>query len=1098
MKGASVRSLSLSIILSLLSPALALARPIAEPAPIAIQSPGDPAAVQRLNQGSDGKTPTVKNLSPAWIKSLAVRGKPRIYTKANSKNFAYIGMPIGGIGAGELYLSGDGKLWLWDIFNTRCWDGFGIEQGHAYIQPHQPGRPDQFSYVLHQGFVLRTTCAGKTTTRTIDKRGFADVQFRGQYPIGYVTYRDPSSPVEVRLEAFSPFIPGDVDDSSYPATILNYTLTDTTQKPVTCVIGGWVENGCSWKTRQDTPLRLENHIVQTKSFVAVDSSARQVMAGVKPPRTFSDFESGTYRKWTTTGTAFGHRPIKVGSVARSIQTPPDCQGKYYVDTYRHNSNDPIGTLTSKPFVITRPYIRFLVGGGEPKQSVNLLVHGRIVRQASGRFTRRLRPYFWDVHDLIGKTAQIQIVDNGNGSIGWAFIMADDFVFADTAHDLATARDSGTMMLALLGKPTDTVGLADANPTLAAGKKILKTSTTILTAPAEATAVSAVSDTKPTPHGELPNRANAGLRISLYQDHNPRLVGGLRHRVTLRPGQSVTLHYVLAWCFPNPTGMPTEPSSRRAYAFRFRTARAVVAHIARHFHFLTATTRLWHHTWYNSTLPWWFLTRTFLNVSTLASSTCFLLGQDNQFYGNEGGYSCPGTCTHVYSYQQVLDLVFPALEKSLQEDVELNTHSGGGMATNGCINVRGIGIGPGGTPCSDGQLGVILRACLVNRMSANNSYLQKNYANIQKAMNCLINNSDPNHNGILEGPQPNTLDSTWYGQSAWLSLYYQAALRATAAMADEMHDMHYARELRGIADKGRAYIQRKLFNGEYFDQNMNDPKHPDSPGSYTGCEIDQLMGQAWAYFDGLGPIIDPTEATSALNAIWKYNYTTDVGPYRKAFPKGRWFAMPGEGGVLMCTFPRGVVYNALHRGYGEYFDECWAGSEHLLAAMMMWQGLADKALAVERTIDDRYTALKRNPWDEVECGSHYARSMASYGVFVAACGFDYDGPHATLSFAPRLTPDNFRAAFTAAQGWGSFAQRYTGKRFRAEIDMAYGTLRLKVLGLVPPHLLRLHRVHVAVDGKSVAAKASLVRGTLVVHFQPALILTAGQQLTVQMR
>ena len=209
-------------------------------------------------------------------------------------------------------------------------------------------------------------------------------------------------------------------------------------------------------------------------------------------------------------------------------------------------------------------------------------------------------------------------------------------------------------------------------------------------------------------------------------------------------------------------------------------------------------------------------------------------------------------------------------------------------------------------------------------------------------------------------------------------------------------------------------------------------------------------------------------------------------------------MPGEGGVLMCTFPRGVVYNALHRGYGVYFDECWAGSEHLLAAMMMWQELVDKALAVERTIDDRYTALKRNPWDEVECGSHYARSMASYGVFIAACGFDYDGPDGTLSFAPRLTPSNFRAAFTAAQGWGSFAQRYAGKRFRAEIDMAYGTLRLKLLGLVPPHLLRLHRVHVAMDGRPISAPATLVHGVLSVHFQPALILTAGQHLTVQFR
>ncbi|NNM87203.1 MAG: hypothetical protein HKL95_01655 [Phycisphaerae bacterium] len=1062
---------------------------IVEPPAMVIQSPRDSAAVQRLNQGSAGKTPTIKNLSSDWIKSLAARGEPRIYTKANSKDFAYIGMPIGGIGAGELYLSGDGKLWLWDIFNTRCWDGFGMEQGHSYIQPHQPGRPDQFSYVLSQGFVLRTTCDGKTTTRTIDKNGFADVQFRGQYPIGYVTYRDPNCPVEVRLEAFSPFIPGDVDDSSYPATILNYTLTNTSRKKVVCSIGGWVENGCSWRTRRDTSVRLENQIVRTKSYVAVNCSAQQVMTGVKPPQVFSDFESGTYRQWTITGTAFGHRPVKVGSVARSIQTPPDCQGKYYVDTYRHNSNGPMGTLTSKPFVITRPYIRFLVGGGQLSghQAVDLLVDGRIVRQAAGRCTRHLRPYYWDVQDLLGKTAQIQIVDHGSG--GWAFIQADDFVFADTAHDLATARDSGTMMLALLGDTSHTQGLANANPTLGAGVRPLHTAATILTVPASATAYAAPSDTRPTVHGEAAYRATASLRTSLYQDHNPRLIGGLRHSVTLRPGQKVTLHYVLAWCFPNPTGMPTEPSSRRGYAARFRTARAVVAHLAGHFHFLTATTRLWHRTWYHSTLPWWFLTRTFLNVSTLASSTAFLVGKDNQFYGNEGGYSCPGTCLHVYSYQQVLDLVFPALEKSLQQDVELNTSPGGSMQSDGSISINCRGDG------SDGQAGVILRAYLVSRMSADDSYLMRNYAHIKKAMNYLINHNDANHDGILEGAQPNTLDSSWYGQSAWLSLYYQAALRATAAMADEMHDRSYARKLLRIAARGRAYIEHQLFNGEYFVQNMNDPKHPNSPGSYNGCEIDQLMGQAWAYFDGLGPIISRAEAAKALDAIWKYNYTTNVGLYRKVFPKGRWFAMPGEGGVVMCTFPHGVVYNALHQGYGVYFDECWAGSEHLLAAMMMWQGMVDKALAVEKTIDERYSAQKRNPWDEVECGSHYARSMASYGVFVAACGFDYDGPRATLSFAPRMDRKNFRAAFITAQGWGSFAQRYVGKRFRAEIDQCYGTLRLKVLGLVPPAPGSTEHVRAVIDGKNIAVVVTVAHGVWVVHFDQALVLHAGDKLTI---
>jgi hypothetical protein len=280
--------------------------------------------------------------------------------------------------------------------------------------------------------------------------------------------------------------------------------------------------------------------------------------------------------------------------------------------------------------------------------------------------------------------------------------------------------------------------------------------------------------------------------------------------------------------------------------------------------------------------------------------------------------------------------------------------------------------------------------------------------------------------------------------------------------------------------------------------MDDQKHPDSPGSYNGCFIDQLMGQCWAYHVGLGPIVDPAEALSAVNAIWRYNYATDVAPYRKAYPKGRRFAMDGEGGVLMGTFPNGPTENALNKGYGLYFNECWAGSEHLLAALMLWQGLTDKALAVERTIHDRYRAAKHNPWDEVECGSHYARSLSSYGVVTAACGFAYNGPKCSLAFAPRLSPDHFAAAFTAAEGWGRFRQQYAAESFSAAIELRLGKLRLKKLSLVLPPGLKEEEVLVTVDGKPSPARVQLAVGRLVVHFTPELVLVAGQKLTIQAR
>ena len=117
---------------------------------------------------------------------------------------------------------------------------------------------------------------------------------------------------------------------------------------------------------------------------------------------------------------------------------------------------------------------------------------------------------------------------------------------------------------------------------------------------------------------------------------------------------------------------------------------------------------------------------------------------------------------------------------------------------------------------------------------------------------------------------------------------------------------------------------------------------------------------------------------------------------------------------MCTWPRRAE-NEQAQGKDAastcYFNECMTGFEYQVAGHMIWEGMVQEGLAITRAIHDRYHAARRNPWNEVECGDHYARAMASYGVYLAACGYEYHGPQGHLGFAPRLTPEDFRAAFT---------------------------------------------------------------------------------------
>ena len=245
----------------------------------------------------------------------------------------------------------------------------------------------------------------------------------------------------------------------------------------------------------------------------------------------------------------------------------------------------------------------------------------------------------------------------------------------------------------------------------------------------------------------------------------------------------------------------------------------------------------------------------------------------------------------------------------------------------------------------------------------------------------------------------------------------------------------------------------MFDGEYF-INRTDPNHLDAINSGTGCEIDQVLGQSWAWQVGLGRVLPEKETLSALKSLWRYNFTPDVGPFREANKPGRWYAMPGEAGLLMCTFPRSNWNYEQAAGQGPnwaagYFNECMNGFEYQVAGHMIWEGMLQEGLAVTRAVHDRYHARHRNPWNEVECGDHYARSMASYGVFLAACGFEYHGPQGHIGFAPRLSPDDFKAAFTSAEGWGTYQQKAEGGARTAELTVRWGSLRVRTMSLAVP-------------------------------------------------
>jgi non-lysosomal glucosylceramidase len=976
------------------------------------------------NPNFDPNMPADKGLKPDWLKALYERGEPEVYT---GKQLDQINMPIGGICAGQVNLDCNGRLVNWRVIET----------------------PKE----LAQGFVLKMVTGGKTNIQPLTRDAFRDMSFRGEYPIAKIEYINAAVPVQTSLEVFSPFSPLDAENSGLPATVFHFTLKNTSADPVEATLAGGLENGFCIYNRYGIPGNRRNVITRDPALTVLSCTGEYTTEGPgsEPPRPeiiFENWDKPTYVGWTVEGNAFGSGPIPRADVEKAMGAIGG-ESPGLVNSYLAGKGDQaMGKLTSTPFTISRKYINLWLGGGdlEGKVGVNLVVDGKAVMTQTGARENLLSLHFFDVRDLQGKQATLEIIDNSADT--WAQVGVGRITFSDTsAQGLKSDKlgDTGTTALALLGPPAE-LGMADG---------------------------SIGFDGTPGDSAVVPL--------------NKTLIGTLGRTVQLAPGASADVTFVVAWHYPN-LSLDKLGEVGRYYGTKHESAAAVVKYIAANFDKLAGQTRLWRDTWYDSTLPYWFLDRTFLNTSTIATSGCYRFA-DGRFWAWEGGPGCcAGTCTHVWQYAHSMGRVFPELERDTRERVDLGISF---HPDTGVIGFRGefdmsLAV--------DGQAGTILRFYREHQMSSDNAFLKRNWDKIKKSYDPLFA-LDPDEDGIMEGAQMNTLDRPWFGQVCWMSSMYCAACRAGEAMANEMDDAAFAAKCKKVADAGFQSISTKLWNGEYYIC-IPDPKNMNTVNSGDGCLLDQAYGQSTAFQLGLPRILPADKTRTALESIWKYNFSSDAGTYFQTKHGGRQFVNPGDMGLIMCTFPRtdwdyvkASGGDPVHGGFAYYFVECWTGNEYQVANHMFWEGMTEKALAVVRAIHERYAAIKRNPWNEVECGDHYSRAMAGHGPFLASCGFSHHGPKGAIGFAPKLTPENFRAPFIACEGWGTYAQTIAGGKMSASLELKSGQLKVGKLTLAGAPG---STVNAKLGGQSIATTAKASDGQIEIQFaNPVTVPTGGK-------
>ena len=531
-------------------------------------------------------------------------------------------------------------------------------------------------------------------------------------------------------------------------------------------------------------------------------------------------------------------------------------------------------------------------------------------------------------------------------------------------------------------------------------------------------------------------------------------------------------FMLAWHFPNrspercgweaPESVPRSTVVGNAYTVRFADAWDAAQQAASQLPQLEARTRSFSQAIESSTLPPALLDAVSSTLSTLRLSTCFRT-PDGEFHGFEGCDDhkgcCHGSCTHVWNYEHATAQVFPTLAYSLRESEFLRNTD-----TNGLMGFRSyLPDGKQIWQCAaaDGQMGCLIKLYREWRLSGDTDWLQKLWPNAKRALEFawIEHGWDGNRDGVAEGVQHNTYDVEFYGPNPLCGIYYLGALRAGEEMARVVGDQDSAAEYHRLFESGSRWIDQNLFNGEFYIQKVEGrPEDQIAPGTRVGmgagntlepdyqmgnaCLADQLLGQMQAHVAGLGYLVDQAHVRTTLKSIYKYNYKTDLHDHACL---QRTYALNDEGLVVVATYPSG---NRPPIPF-PYYSEGWTGLEYQFAASLAFEGMTTEALNVIETVRRRHDGERRNPWNEQECGHHYARALASWACFAAWTGFRYSAPQRELTVIPRTRRQAFRCFWSVPTGWGTFEHTLKPREQRVEVMVTEGRIavaRLAVNGL----------------------------------------------------
>lgn len=565
----------------------------------------------------------------------------------------------------------------------------------------------------------------------------------------------------------------------------------------------------------------------------------------------------------------------------------------------------------------------------------------------------------------------------------------------------------------------------------------------------------------------------------YPESGTKDHGTVASYVKILPKETSRVRFIIAWNVPNAYNYWSEldpiPTWKNYYATQFENSFATAKYALSHFDELLEKTKIFTDALASCTLSDAVKDAISANLSVLKSPTVLRL-EDGSFWGWEGCSatmgSCMGTCQHVWNYAYALPFLFPRLERSIRETTLQYALQDNG-ATSFRVNLPREKKMSTKRACVDGQMGEIIKCYREWKISGDDAWIEANAQNIFKMLEYAWSDQNPDRwdadcDGILEGRQHHTLDMELFGPSSWLEGFYLLALDCATKIAEHVGDTARVELYQRLYQNGKAFLNEELFNGKYFYQkvDLHDKALVDSFEATTqywndeaeeikyqvanGCIIDQMLADWHAALIGMPSVFDPEKKKTALQYLYQNNFKSSM---RGITNMWRNFSLGDEAGTLICTYPDDTQTPTIPIPYCE---ETMTGFEYALAGLMIAEGMTDKGERLVAAIRDRYDGEKRNPFNEIECGSNYARSMASFALMPIYSGFSFDLCEGRIGFAPICGEGRY--LFSVGECFGTVEIT----KESCKLTILGGTLPLKALSL--PFVEKI--THVTLDGTAV--------------------------------